>query len=109
MFKLDINHNFILKCSQHKEMHKTLNEYRDNCLDKLSRISANLLSYSIDKKNKAICKSSRRSAELIQTAGCGNAANKLNRKCFNIWTDNFDGINYMKDLKMKLPLMCWLV
>jgi hypothetical protein len=39
--------------------------------------------YSVGKLNNDICRSRRKGAEFMQIAGCGNAAKKYTKKCWD--------------------------
>jgi hypothetical protein len=62
--------------------------------------------YSIGKYNNDMCRSRRKAAEFMQIAGCGNAAKKDTKKCWNNWIIGLNGIK-LAAIKIRIPLMCW--
>ncbi len=53
-----------------------------------------------------MCRSRRKAAEFLQIAGCGNAAKKDTKKCWNNWIIGLNGIK-LAAIKIRIPLMCW--
>lgn len=92
---------------ENRDSQENIKNYANKCLVKLSKQVLNLLMYSVTKNSNNVCKSARRKAEFINIGKCGNVAKPDTIKCWKTLVMKIDAIQYYKDDKLKIPLVCW--
>jgi hypothetical protein len=76
-------------------------------LDTFPRQVTSVLAFGVAKTNKGYCSSLKRKEKFIGIGTCGNAIKEDANKCMGNYIDTLLGVENEKDIKKKVPMICW--
>ena len=79
----------------------------NNCLRKAAKQAGKVLIFGVAKTNKQYCTLRKRKSGLVAAGPCGNTFKNAANKCMNRFIDMNLAVITEKDVKKRVPMVCW--
>ncbi|XP_075679696.1 uncharacterized protein LOC142644824 [Dermatophagoides pteronyssinus] len=93
-------------CDRIIPMERCLKDYAQKCLNKFSKQTLSILTYSISRTNKRICTNKKRQKSFLNLIDCAHEQIPLFSNVLRNMTIDFHAIPMVKKQNLRLPLAC---